>query len=197
MAHLFSITFALFLIINPLGNVTEFLSLMKEIPKERHRSIIIRETFFALLTMLLFNFIGEFLLKALDLSLPTIYMSSGLILFLVGLKIIFPSQNSDRSTGLPKGEPFIVPLAIPMMAGPATLATIMLHAHIEPLISTMIIAIFISWFLSIVIFLASSSIKTRLGEDGLMGVERLIGLLLVLLSIQSFLEGVQLIASKM
>jgi multiple antibiotic resistance protein len=97
---------------------------------------------------------------------------------------------------IPKGEPFIFPLAIPLIAGPALLATIMLYAHMESLQSVMLFAILIAWFCSAIILFFAGSIKKVLGENGLIACERLIGMVLVLISVQRLLEGILLFWSN-
>lgn len=188
---LFNLAFMLFLIMDPIGNVSSFLSLVKEIPPKRQLWIVIREMLIALFFMLLFNEIGEYIFNILQISDPVIRLSSGLILFLVAIKILFPSVDSPRAN-LPQGEPFVIPLAIPLIAGPALLATIMLYAHDTDSELLMIGAIFAAWIAASIVLLASPFLKRVLGNNGLMACERLMGMILVLLAIQRFAEGVQL-----
>jgi multiple antibiotic resistance protein len=107
------------------------------------------------------------------------------------LKILFPTLDSPRSH-LPEGETSVFPLAIPLLAGPALLASIMLFAHIEETSGLMWGAILISWGAASIVLLASPFLERVLGKNGLMACERLMGMVLVLLAIQRFLEGVQL-----
>ncbi|MBA3721004.1 MAG: antibiotic transporter [Parachlamydiaceae bacterium] len=189
---LFSVALVLILIMDPIGNINSYLSLVKEIPPKRQRWIVIREMLFALIAMIIFNYLGEFIFDFLGLSETTVRLSSGVILFLIAIKILFTAPDSMRAN-LPVGEPFIFPLAIPLIAGPALLATIMLYAHIEPYQSVMLIAILIAWLVAAVVIYFSSTIKRFLGESGLMAFERLIGMVLVLIAIQRFLEGILLL----
>jgi len=188
---LFSITLTLFLIMDPIGNLSTFHSMVKGLNPKRQYFIIIREMLIALGVMLLFNYLGEFIFNLLDLSETTVRLSSGLILFLIAIKILFTANDSPRAN-LPKGEPFIFPLAVPLIAGPALMATIMLYAHLEQLQSIMLLAIFIAWSLSVSIFFFTGPIKSLLGMNGLMASERLIGMVLVLIAVQRFLEGILL-----
>lgn len=188
---LFNVTVALFLIMDPVGNLSTYLSLVKGLNPTRQKWIIFREMLIALAVMFFFNYLGEYLFDFLDLSETTVRLSSGVILFLIAVKILFTASDSPRAN-LPKGEPFIFPLAIPLIAGPALMATIMLYAHLEPTQSVMLFAILIAWFLSILIFLFAGPIKRILGENGLMACERLIGMVLVLVAVQRFLEGILL-----
>lgn len=188
---LFTLTLILFLIMDPIGNVSSYLSLVKEIPPKRQRFIVLREMLIALIVMLLFWGIGEILFDLLQMCETALRLASGLILFLVAIKILFPTIDSPRAN-LPQGEPFVIPLAIPLIAGPSLLATIMLYTHLEKSQPLMISAIFIAWTLASIVLLFSSFLFRVLGRNGLIACERLMGMILVLLAIQRFTEGLQL-----
>lgn len=185
-----TVALILFLIMDPVGNITSFQNVMKDASPAKKHKIIIREMLIALALMLVFNFIGEFIFFILDVSLITVRLTAGTILFLTAVKILFPTVDSVRAN-LPKGEPFITPLAVPLIAGPALLATIMLFAHIEPSILTMVGAIIVAWITSLSILYYGAEIKKHLGANGLGAAERLMGMILVMLAIQCFLEGVE------
>lgn len=185
---LFNLALVLFLIMDPIGNISSFLKLLEEAPPKRRKAIIIREMLIALGAMVAFNFFGEFVFSILDVSETTVRLTSGAILFLVAIKILFPSIDSLRAN-LPTGEPFITPLAIPLIAGPSLLATIMLFAHLEPGVSTMLAAILLAWFAAVAVLLSGGYLKRIVGNNGLMACERLMGMILVLLAIQRFSEG--------
>lgn len=192
---LFSIAVVLFLIMDPMGNISSFLSLTKDLePKKQHR-VIVREMLIALAVMIFFNYLGEFIFAILELSETTVRISSGVILFLIAIKILFMAPDSLRAN-LPKGEPYVFPIAIPLIAGPGLLATIMLYAHLEPYQSVMIVAILLAWAASAAILYFANPIKKYLGPNGLMAAERLVGMVLVLISIQRFLEGILLFWSS-
>lgn len=186
---LLSIAFILFLIMDPIGNVSSYLNLVQGLPAKKQRWIITREMFIALFAMLLFNFIGEWLFEVLKISPLTVRISSGAILFLVAIKILFPSIDSPRAN-LPEGEPFITPIAIPLIAGPSLLATIMLFAHSEVSQITMISAILIAWIAAVIVLELSPFLQKYMGKNGLLACERLMGMILVMLAIQRFSEGV-------
>lgn len=179
-----------FFIMDPLGNISSYLHMVKGIDPKRQRFIVMREMLLALVAMLVFNYIGEYILYGLGLSLVTVKISSGIILFLVAIKILFSSPSSLRAN-LPQEEPFLIPLAIPLIAGPGLLATIMLYALTEPSQWTMLTSIFIAWFISVIILLLAPRIERLLGFNGLTAAEKLMGMILVLLSLQRILEGVR------
>jgi len=187
---LFNLTVILFLIMDPIGNISSFLNLLKDFPKEARRKIIIREMLIALAAMLAFNILGEYIFSVLQISETALKLASGAVLFLVAIKILFPSIDSLRAN-LPAGEPFITPLAIPLIAGPSLLATIMLFAHLEPSQPVMLSAIFMAWLLAVIVLLAGKTLQRIIGTNGLMACERLMGMVLVMLAIQRFAEGLQ------
>lgn len=187
---LFNLTVILFLIMDPIGNIPSFLNLLKDFPHEKRRKIIIREMLIALAAMLLFNFIGEYIFDILQISETTLKLTSGAILFLVAIKILFPASDSLRAN-LPSGEPFITPLAVPLIAGPSLLATIMLFAHLEPSQPMMLGAIVIAWLLAVGVLLAGKVLQQTIGSNALAACERLMGMVLVMLAIQRFAEGLQ------
>lgn len=187
---LFSIALVLFLIMDPLGNISSYLSLVEGIDPKRQRVILIREMLIALLAMVIFNYLGEFIFDLLQISEPTVRLSSGVILFLIALKILFPSQSGFRDN-LPKEEPFIIPLAIPLIAGPSLLATIMLYAHMEQSQPVMLMAILFAWLAALVVLMSSRFLYNILRYNGLIACEKLMGMVLVLIAIQRFLDGVE------
>lgn len=187
---LFSLAFILFLIMNSIGNITPFLYLKREIPASRMKYVLFREMGIALVAMILFNELGEVLFALLSASETSLRISSGVILFLIALKILFPSEQSPRFN-LPGGEPFVFPLAIPIIAGPAVLVTIMLYAHLESSLAVMYGSILLAWGGSCFIFLNASFLHRILGSNGLAACERLMGMILMLLGIQRLADGVK------
>ena len=188
---LFTLSLTLFLIINPLGNMKYFLTLLEGLRSGRRSYIIAREMCLALATMLIFSFFGEGIAEAFSLTRTTIFITSGLILFLAAIKILFPS----REDYLPKfrgEEPLLVPIAIPLVASPALLATIMLFSQTEPFVLPMLASILIAWGVSVLLLLASGPILKLVGQNGLTAIERLMGMVLVLVAVQRFMDGVRI-----
>ncbi|MEI8366018.1 MAG: MarC family protein [Parachlamydiaceae bacterium] len=185
-----NIAVILFLIMDPFGNIPSTLTVTQGISHTGRRRIIIREMLIALTIMVLFNFIGEFIFDVLKISETTLRLTSGAILFLVAIKTLFPAIDSPRAN-LPVGEPFITPIAVPLIASPAILATIMLFAHLESSQLSMLAAIVAAWTLATGVLLSSERLQKVLGVNGLLACEKLMGMVLVMLAIQRFLEGVQ------
>lgn len=191
--EMLSMAFALFLLMDSIGNVPIFVSILKNVDSKRQRTIIIRELFIALLIIVVFYFIGETLLSFLNVKMPTIMISGGIILFLIAIKMIFPSKQEAHAELPHDSEPFIVPLATPLVAGPAVLAAVMLYSgqHTHSTMTTLT-AIVVAWGASILILLSSSLWKKLLGDRGLIACERFMGLILTLIAVQMFLQGVEM-----
>lgn len=192
MTEMISATILLLLIMDPLGNLPIFMSVLKHLEPKRRRKVLLREMLIALAIMLLFLFAGEKILAFLNLRTETVSISGGIILFLIAIKMIFPSHESS-SSGLPAGEePFLVPLAIPLVAGPSLLATLMLLSHQYPnQIGHLAGALLIAWGATVVILLLSGVFLKLLGEKGVDALERLMGLILIMLATQMFLDGIR------
>ncbi|KGQ13425.1 inner membrane protein yhgN [Beauveria bassiana D1-5] len=192
MTEIISAAVLLILIMDPLGNLPIFMSVLKHTEPKRRRAIMIRELLIALLLMLIFLFAGEKILGFLNLRAETVSISGGIILFLIAIKMIFPGQEGS-SSGLPAGEePFIVPLAIPLVAGPSLLATLMLLSHQYPnQMGHLVAALMLAWGGTVAILLQSSLFLRLLGEKGVNALERLMGLVLIMISTQMFLDGIR------
>jgi multiple antibiotic resistance protein len=181
----------LLLIIDPLGNIPVFLSVLKKVENEsRKRKILIRELAIALIVMLVFLFVGQYFLKWLNLRQEAVQIAGGIVLFLIALRMIFPTEKGVMGD-LPEGEPFIVPLAVPLLAGPSTLAMLILLARSQPdRIFDWLIAVLGAWGVTSLIILSSTSFHKILGNRGLMAVEKLMGMVLVAISVQMLIDGI-------
>ena len=188
---LLSATLTLILIMDPLGNIPMFLSILKKIPDEnRRRKILIRELLLALLVLLIFLFLGRHLLQWLNLQPQSLRIGGGIVLFLIAIKMIFPPPSGGNMGQFPEGEPLLVPLAVPLLAGPSTLAMlILLSSNAPEKWMSWLLAVILAWLLTSVIMICSGSLLRLLGEKGLVAVERLMGMVLVTLSVQMLLDG--------
>ncbi len=181
----------LFLIMDPLGNLPIVLSILKHIDPKRRRIVLVRELLFALLILMLFLFAGQSIMDFLHVQPETLSISGGIILFIIAIKMIFPSAGSI--TGLAAGEePFIVPLATPLIAGPTVIATLLLLSSQNPSqLLELSAAVMLAWGGTFIILLFNGFFHKILGERGLKAIERLMGLLLVMISTQMFLDGIK------
>jgi MarC family membrane protein len=182
----------LFLVIDPFGNVPFFVSALKDVDPARRRAVIVRELLIAYLVMVVFLFAGEPFLRILGISGPALTIAGGVILFLIALKMVFPVRGRSLQEEL-QGEPFIVPLAIPYIAGPSVLAVEMLLMSDEPdQWPFWLIAVTVAWAGTALVVLFGSQVAERLGPRGLVAIERLMGMILVAIAIQMFLTGADL-----
>ena len=187
--RMFSVVITLFLIMDPLGNIPLFLGVLKDVKPERRRKILIREVLFAYVFLLAFLFLGGYLLRLLGLQQETISIAGGIILFLIALRMIFPPEKGLLADA-PEGEPFIVPLAIPLVAGPSILAALLLLQSGPNSTLELLVALTIAWGLSALILLSSTLLHRLLRQRGLIAMERLMGMLLVMIAVQMFMNGV-------
>ena len=182
----------LFLIMDPLGNIPLFLSLLKNVAPERRRKVLMRELLIALVVLFAFLLGGSYVLKALQLKHESVSIAGGIVLFLIGIKMVFPPREGGIFGGEVGVEPFIVPMAIPAVAGPSTMAALMLLTNSYPGRTVdWSIALFLSWLATSLILYSSTYLYRLLGQSVLIALERLMGMLLVALSVQMFLDGVR------
>lgn len=179
----------LFLVIDPFGNVPFFVAALKDVDQDRRKRVIVRELLIAYAVMVVFLFAGEPFLKLLGISGPALTIAGGVILFLIALRMVFPMRGRSGQEEI-EGEPFIVPLAIPYVAGPSVLAVEMLLMSDEPSRWPIwLLAVTVAWAATSVVVFFGSQVAERLGPRGLIAIERLMGMILVAIAIQMFLTG--------
>ncbi len=181
----------LMFILDPFGNVPLLLAILKDVDKKRKKLIIIRESIFGLALLLVFFFFGEAFLDIFHLETASVTIAGGVIFFVISLKMIFPGEKGNV-TLFGVEEPFVVPIAIPLIAGPSALATIMIMTksysdHFWALLSALLLA----WASCTIILYMSPFLYRILKEKGLSALERLMGMLLLMLSVQMFVDGIR------
>lgn len=180
----------LFFLMDPLGNIPMLLSVLKGIDVKRQRMIILREVTIALGILILFLFAGKPLLNFLHLEQEAVTISGGIILLIIGLRMIFPKPEGIMGQQ-PGGEPFLVPIAIPMIAGPSVMAMLILMTQTNPEnMTNWFVALIVSWVASSVILLTAPVLLRFLKERGLIALERLMGMILVMMAVQMLINGV-------
>jgi MarC family membrane protein len=179
----------LFFVMDPLGNVPAFLSALKNVPLERHRPVIARELVIALVVLVVFLFGGPTLLAVLQVSGTALTVAGGVVLLLIALRMVFPAgENTWREDTA--AEPFVVPLAIPYVAGPSALAAVLLLTSREPARwPEWLLALVLSWLATGVILFLATPLSRLLGARGLVAIERLMGMLLVVVAVEMILSG--------
>jgi len=179
----------LFLILDPLGNIPVFLSLLRGLPQRPQRIIVMRELRVPLGLLMLFPWGGKSGLELMHLRQESVSIAGGIVLFLIGIRMIFPPPEGLMGE-IPEGEPFIVPMAIPLVAGPSGMAAVMLMGSNDPgRLMDWSLALLIAWGGTAAILFSATVLYKWLGTRVLMAVERLMGMLLVAISVQMFLDG--------
>ena len=179
----------LFLVMDPLGNIPPFLVALKDVELSRRKRVLIRELLIAFAVLLVFLFFGSYILEIFQISGPSLSIAGGIILFLIALRMIFAGPEGVFAEKLDQ-EPFIVPLAIPYLAGPSAMATVMLLVARDPNRWTdWIVALGVAWLASAIILLFAADLSRLLGRAGLTAIERLMGMLLTAVAVQMLLTG--------
>jgi multiple antibiotic resistance protein len=187
----FSAAVLLFLVMDPIGNIPLFVSLLNQVDASKRRRIIIREHLIAFIILVLILFSGRFLMNLLRIQDPALSIAGGIILFLIALRMIFARPSGIFGEN-PAGEPLIFPLAVPFIAGPSTLTTVLLLATREPARwPEWIVALAGAWAASLLILLPAMALSRLLGERVLTAFERLMGMILTVIAVQMFLTGIQ------
>lgn len=180
----------LFFVMDPLGNVPLFMTALKNVDPARSRRIIVRELLIALGVMVVFLFVGRYILDVLRVSSAALTTAGGVILLLIALRMIFPTAERTLREQV-REEPFVVPLAVPYTAGPSVLATELLFMSREPHRWPIWLgAITLAWIASASILYFAANLRGVLGDRGLTAVERLMGMLLVIVAVEMLLAGV-------
>ena len=179
----------LFLILDPLGNIPVFLSLLRGMPAHRQRVVLVRELI-ALGVLMAFLWGGRYALELIHLRQESVSIAGGIVLFLIGLRMIFPPPEGLMGE-LPGGEPFIVPMAIPLVAGPSGMAAVMLMGSQEPdRMGAWSLALLLAWAATAAILFSATYLYKWLGARVLAAIERLMGMVIVAISVQMFLDGI-------
>lgn len=180
----------LFLILDPLGNVPVFLSMLRSLPPRRQRIVLARELLIALGVLMAFLWCGKYALELMHLRQESVSIAGGIVLFLIGIRMIFPPPEGLMGE-IPDGEPFIVPMAIPLVAGPSGMAAVILMGSKDPArLVDWSLALVIAWAATAAILFSATYLYKWLGMRVLTALERLMGMLLVAISVQMLMDGV-------
>ena len=181
----------LFLVLDPLGNLPVAASLLRQVDSRRRARVVVRECLIAYLILLAFMFGGRQFLDVMRLSEISLSIAGGIILFMIAIKMVFKSAESVFGESLDR-EPFIVPLAIPLIAGPSALATVMLMVSREPAkLGVWVAAMTAAMVVSVVLLALGERIEKLLGRRAMEAVERLMGLILTAIAVEMLLGGIK------
>ena len=190
-AEFVSAVILLALVTDPFGNVPLVNAMLAGVPPPRRRLVILRECAIAFALLMAFMFGGHKFLEVMHLSETSLSIAGGVILFMIAIRMVFPGQGSALA-GEPGGEPFIVPLAIPFIAGPSALATVMLMATREPTkLAMWALAITVTMTLVAAILLAGERLQRLMGDKLMQAIERLMGLILTAMAVEMLLGGIR------
>jgi MarC family membrane protein len=181
----------LLIVCDPFGNIPIFVSALQDVPRERRRAIILRECLIAFAVLVAFVFVGDPFLRLLGLSELSLQIGGGVVLMLVALRMVFPTPDGVFGQA-PGGEPFIVPLAVPALAGPSALATVLLLVSRDPArLWLWVAAIAVVMAASAIVLGFSERIMRFLGERVTLAFERLLGLVLAAIAVELILRGIK------
>ena len=184
-------TVLLFLVMDPVGNLPIFNSILKNKTIRERVKIIVRELIFTYLLLIGFLLLGDYIQSYLNLRISTLHIAGGIILLLVAIGMVFPGIGMkivDKDD-----EPFFVPLAMPLLAGPATIAIVLILGSSHPTNTLQwIIAISLSWVLVALVLIPSPWVFKSINDKTARILERLMGMILIMLAVQMFLNGVDL-----
>ena len=184
-------TILLVLVLDPFGNVPLVASALKAVPEHRRARIVLRELAIAYAVLVLFLVGGGPLLALLNLSETSLSIAGGVILFLIALRMVFP-RGEGLLGEIPEGEPLIVPIAIPLIAGPSALATVIVLASRSPQgVTGGLAALTLAMAVSALVLVFAERIARRLGKRGTAALERLMGLLLTAIAVELTLSGIE------
>lgn len=177
------------LVMDGFGNIPLFIAALKKVAPERRKAVLVRELGIALLIMVAFLFLGKWFLKAFGIQEYSLSIAGGIILFIISVKLVFGGEEETKSD--PKeDEPFVVPLAIPLVAGPAALSMVMITAAQQSNKFITLGAVIVASLINSAILMASFPISNLLGKRGLTAIERLTGMILILMSVDMVMGGI-------
>lgn len=181
----------LLLVVDPVGNIPLFVSLLRNVEPARRTRVVIRECAIAFAVLLGFVFFGRWVLGLLGLSEPSLSIAGGVILFLIALRMIFRTPEGVFGDTA-DSEPFIVPLAIPSIAGPTAIATVVLLVSRAPQrLPEWIAAVTVAMLITLAVLVFAERLSKLVGERGLMAFERLMGLILTAIAVEMLLRGIE------
>jgi multiple antibiotic resistance protein len=180
----------LFLVLDSLGNIPIFNAILSKLEPARRSRVIAREMLIALGILMGFLFAGNFILACLGLSQSSLNITGGVLLFIISMRMIFPGRHQYSDTE--DQDPFIVPIAVPLTAGPSTIAILLFLGSSQPTrIWEWCIALVLAWLATTVLLVLSPNVLSLIGERGSRALERLMGMILVILAIQMLLNGIR------
>ncbi|HUP98387.1 MAG TPA: MarC family protein [Usitatibacter sp.] len=191
-SEILSAIILLALVVDPFGNVPLVNAMLTDVPAARRRVVILRECAIAFAILLAFMLAGPKVLEVMHLSETSLSIAGGVILFMIAIRMVFAHPDGAFGPQTARGEPLIVPLAIPLIAGPSALATVMLLATREPAkLGMWAVALTVTMLLTAIILAAGDKLQLWMGERAMQALERLMGLVLTAIAVEMLLGGIR------
>ncbi len=187
-----SLAVTLFFVLDPFGNLPVMLSLLSRMDEKRRRAVALREALFAFVALAFFYAAGPAFLKLLEIGPADLKVCGGVVLSIISLRMIFPGEGGSMMAKDPQGEPFIVPLAIPLMVGPSAMATVMIMAAQSaenPFVGFGMMTL--AWTATAIILLTGVALGAYIPVRLLAALERLTGLLLSVIAVHMLMSGIK------
>ncbi|MFK7744130.1 MAG: MarC family protein [Roseobacter sp.] len=198
-AFLITAFVTMFVVIDPIGMAPLFVALTQEMSDKARRRIALRATAIAMIILLAFAIFGEALLGFVGISMPAFRIAGGVLLFLTALDMLFERRTKRRADQSDQAaedddmdDPSVFPLAIPLIAGPGSIASVILLMGQRPGVEGAVLVLGATAMVMLIVlafFLLSGPIGRALGKTGITVVTRLLGMLLAALSVQFVLDG--------
>lgn len=185
-----------FIVANPIGTSPTIISLVKDFSFERQKQILLREGIFSLLLALFFQYFGELFLEALKINDYALTLTGGVLVLMIALQMLFHKPEAVKESQI-KQEPYIVPIATPLISGPGILTIIMINARTEANDLKVTLAILIAWVGVLGILAIAPYLQKILGKRGLTALEQVMGMVLGLMAVQMMINGAKLFAKNL
>jgi MarC family membrane protein len=186
----------LLLVIDPIGNIPAFMALLASVDSARRKWVIARECLIALAVLVVFLFAGPLILGLFEITDEAFRIAGGVIIFLIALRMIFRPPSRIFEDDPVEGEPFVVPLAVPFVAGPSAIAVVVVLATQQPgRRLDWLVALLLAWVVTLLTLLAGSFLQKHLGQRALIAAQRLMGMLLTVIAVQMFIDGLRAITT--
>ncbi|MGA8164163.1 MAG: MarC family protein [Waddliaceae bacterium] len=190
--NIFNLAVTFFLVANPVGNSPAIIALIKDFDIERQKKIMLREAILGFFLALFFQYFGEVFLNQIEIKNYTLQISGGVLLLLVALNMIFSPKSPNVNEAAEVHEPLLVPIATPLISGPALLTIIMLYSHQESSHLKISLAIALSWLAITLVLVSAPYLQRILRKRGLAALEQLMGLFLTLMAVEMVVQGLAL-----
>jgi MarC family membrane protein len=182
----------LLLVVDPFGNVPLVNAMLADVPLARRRRVVVRECFIAFVLLAAFMAFGPEILAVMHLSETSLSIAGGVILFMIAIRMVFAHPEGAFGLQQSRGEPLIVPLAIPLIAGPSALATVMLLASRQPRdLGMLAAALVVALGITTAVLLAGERLQRWMGDRGMQAMARLMGLILTAIAVEMLLGGIR------